>query len=501
MIRLTILESLILLRRWWGLPLLALLLGVAAGVVAWDVLPREYEAQTTILVAPPQIPQSYVRSTISDDMAIRLHSLQEAVLSRPYLQRIAGEVYGINPDDKAFDDWQRAIREKIVVELIEYDRRRGTGVFRIVFRDNDPIRAAHLVNRLAELYIAENVRLRTAQAQSTADTLRELAEEVHKELAAKEEAIARFRSAHLYELEDYLQSNLNLLEARRSELESIEQSLATARDHLKLLELQSTTGTPVGDLTDPLLRRKAELENELRELRARYTDQNPLVRSRLAELEEIQRQLAARRPRSSSDEPASGHETDPIALQIERTRAQIRRLEAERDHLKRSIQLLQDRIEATPRVTQRLKELMKGYEVLQERYEKYRKDYEEARGAVRIEQERRGSQFEIIERAVAPRRPIRPRAWLVFSVSIALSLLLFLGPMIAWHVFRPVTVTRYVLELSTGMPVVAMIPPLPGTALARTRFARLMINVLLLLLGATLLWVTVDPSFRGFLHP
>ena len=62
--------------------------GPSGSIIALQHLPKVYEASTTILVVPQQIPQEYIRSTVTDDVMIRMGALQREVLSRPYLERL-----------------------------------------------------------------------------------------------------------------------------------------------------------------------------------------------------------------------------------------------------------------------------------------------------------------------------------------------------------------------------------------------------------------------------
>ncbi len=480
----TLLEAFSRLQRWWGLSLFGILVGLALGQAAYRALPKVYESRTTILVAPPQIPQAYVRSAVAGDMAVRLRSLEEAVLSRPYLERVVREVYGLPEGDPSIGPLVARVRHDLVVDLREYDQRRGTGVFQIVCRDEDPQRAARLANLLADLYIAENVQQRIRQASQTAATLHRLAEEVRDELEQKEKAIADFRSRHLYELPENLPSNLHLLEARRSELESVERALREAEDRLSLLEAARQAGSTSAEprLDDPLLRRRQELETEIARLRSRYTEQNPLLRARLEELAELERQIRSRLA-DGADRPT------PLGIEEEKIRAEIRRLRVEREKLRREIDTYQARIEAAPRVAQRLDELKKGYEALAERYRKYRSDYEEARGSARIEEERKGAQFEVLERATPARSPVRPRPMVVFGGAAIAGWFLTGGIFFLLFLARPVVLSRRGLAELLEIDGILVVPLLPLPATRRATILRHAANGTLVLAGALMLFM------------
>ena len=52
-----------LIRSWWTL-VAGICVGVAVGLIALHVIPKQYEARVKILVAPQQIPEQFVESTV-----------------------------------------------------------------------------------------------------------------------------------------------------------------------------------------------------------------------------------------------------------------------------------------------------------------------------------------------------------------------------------------------------------------------------------------------------
>ncbi len=103
---------------WW-IVVAGRRLGLAGGVVALHYLPKTYEASTTIFVAPQQIPQEFVRSTITDDMSIRLGSLREAMLSRPYLSKLIEQTFGKTQNAEDLERLIQTMRSRIEVKVIE----------------------------------------------------------------------------------------------------------------------------------------------------------------------------------------------------------------------------------------------------------------------------------------------------------------------------------------------------------------------------------------------
>lgn len=497
----SLLELLGVLRRQWWVLVAGVCLGLASGIILYGMLPKVYEATTAIFVAPSQIPESYVRSTVTEDMSVRLRSLQESVLSRPNLVRLAEEVFSSSQTGVDREALLRRIRTHVGVELREYDSRRGAGLFVLTYRDQDPELAARVVNQLADSYIAGNVKLRTEQAESTAQTLSQLAAEVRSQLQVKEKELAEYRSRHLYELGENLDANLRLLESRQADLDRLEKTLAQAEDHLRTLQLQREGVALLPDgsqaVKDPLVERIQQVRQEIAALLTRCTEQHPDVRARRAELADLRRQLAERDSGTASGDGISGSpERTRLNLEIDAAQREIERLRQQRDKLRREAAVYRRRVENSPKVEQRLSELMKGYNVLQERYQKYQRDFEEAKGSLRIEQSRKGSQFEIVERAVPPSVPASPDWVLVYGGGLLLGLGLFVGPLAVKHWLRPPVLSRQGIELLTDVPVLETIPLVEFSEVRKSNVARWTWNMAASLVCLAVL-VVVFLFFRG----
>ena len=67
------------------LPLVAVTLGT---MLMSRRLPDLYRSETIILVVPQQVPESYVRSTVTTRIEDRLQSISQQILSRTRLERI-----------------------------------------------------------------------------------------------------------------------------------------------------------------------------------------------------------------------------------------------------------------------------------------------------------------------------------------------------------------------------------------------------------------------------
>lgn len=494
------LEMATVLLRWWWTVVAGLSLGLAGGWVAFNVLPKTFEATTTILVTPPQIPKTLVPSTVTEDMSVRLRALREAVLSRPFLLKLIEEVYAPPKDETARQALINSIRLRVDAKVIQNDERTGAGMFALTFRDSDPDRTARVANRLAALFIEENTKLRTSQALGTTNTMKDLADEVLRNLEKKEVEIAEFRSANLYQLNDHLPANLQLLSSRQSDLENNERELAQVGERLRLLESQrdqmpalSRLPGAEGQGSDPVGARLALLRNELDNLRSRYTDEHPQVKAAQRRLDAF----LAEHPNVSSSATQAGSGAPQavgkpaIVIQIENAQAELDRLRKEQDRIKSDIALYRSRVEATPRTEQQLAELSKGHEILVRQYQDYQGKFEEAKGSLRIETDRKGGQFNIIDPAVAPAQPIKPVQFQLMLAGGLLGLCFCAGPFLIRRLLFPTVNSEIaVSSLAPQIPVLVTIEELDTPEVRRRRAVRMTINITCSAVGlATLLAV------------
>ena len=76
--------------RWWLL--LPLAFGLSLMPLIASHLPTLYRSETVLMVIPQRIPDSYVRSTVTDSVQDRLFSISDQILSRSRLERIITEM-------------------------------------------------------------------------------------------------------------------------------------------------------------------------------------------------------------------------------------------------------------------------------------------------------------------------------------------------------------------------------------------------------------------------
>jgi uncharacterized protein involved in exopolysaccharide biosynthesis len=149
------------------------------------LLPSIYESSSTILIEEQQIPQEFVKSTVTGFAEERIQSLTQQILSRVKLWEIIQQ-FNLYPDlrDKLTrEEITEKMRDDIKLDTISAevasDKRKKrssnqsevTIAFSIAYRGKNPETVQKVAGTLASLYLEQNLKTREAQAQSTTQFL------------------------------------------------------------------------------------------------------------------------------------------------------------------------------------------------------------------------------------------------------------------------------------------------------------------------------------------
>ena len=428
-------------RPWWVL--LPVVLCVAA---AWGVLqlvPPVYRASTLVMVEKQKVPSDYVKATVTSDIDDRLKTIEQQITNRDNLERIITEM-NLYPEARR----EKPI-EKVVQQMREQDlavQRQGD-VFRIYYKSREPRRAADVANRIADLFIQQNIRLRENQAQGTSSFLETELDSTKAKLELQEARIAAFKQQYMGQLPEQRDTNLQGVTQLQTKLEINMDALDKAETRKILLQRQvaemlqqqqqqASAAAPLPSLgvraTPTAPSRLDQLRAELLDLRARYTDKHPDVirtESEIARLEELERNAPKAPPADEvAAAPAAKPRVDPILrAQLDGVDMEIRSLQGERQRILDDIARYQGRLENVPRVEQELLSLSRDYENIKKSYDELLSKRIEARLAENLEKSRQGEQFTILEKAAPPSDPYAPKPLIFLAAGFVIGALLGLG--------------------------------------------------------------------------
>lgn len=497
------------LRRKWYL-IIPIILCFLGSIVVYRYLPKIYQATTLILVQPQKVPESYVRPTITETVLSRLNTISQEILSRTRLEKVIEE-FNLYPElrkkvpmEEVVETMRKAIEVKVQTGLQKRDEAKNA--FTISYKGHEPRTVMLVTNKLASLFIEENLKVRETQAERTSEFITKELISIEEQLKKKEEDIRRFKERAMGELPEQLEANLRILERLQQQLRITSENIRASEDRAILLQTQieqlknrePAHVTPIirksvdssqKDFSisetmpqDPVITQYNNLKRDLANAQSKYKDTHPDVidlKRKIANLEpkvkELIEKFEAEREAKlkMKTEGVIEYELPPPKPDpnIERLIAQFTEqynnalLEAKRSteelkHLKDQIAFYQRRVENTPKREQELKLLTRDYDLLKANYQSLLDKKIQAQMAENLERKQQGEQFKILDPARIPEKPIKPDKRKVLLIGTVIGFVIGFG--LTW--FRESldrsfhTVSE--VENYLGISVIATIPNL-----------------------------------------
>jgi polysaccharide chain length determinant protein (PEP-CTERM system associated) len=428
----------VLKRRKW-LALSVFVAAASAGVTLALSLPDLYRATATVLVERQHVSEELVRSSVTAELETRIHTIQQDVESRARLTDMIARL-GLYPELRLkfpIDAIVERMRRDINLDLKGADPvttgRSGTISFTLDYSGRNPQTVAIVANELAQLYVAENMKMREGQALGMAAFLKGQLADVKKQLDAQDQRVTEFKLSHLGELPQQVSANLSSLERLNTQLRLNGEGQIRAMDRRDRLEKQladagaaAAATPPAAPGVDPAV---PKLRQQLDELRRQFTDEYPDVIRVKAELAALERQTAAHPVPASTAAPAIDGKTR-LMQAIGDASTELRALKDEEVALRQAISGYEQRVDNVPKRQEEFQTMSRDYETTKERYDTLLKRYEEARLAASLEQGQNAEQFRILDPAIPPRDPSAPSRSRLLLLAIMVSIALAVAAML-----------------------------------------------------------------------
>lgn len=430
-------------RKWWII--VSVLLSILAGAVYIKITPKSYHANTLILVQAQKVPTSYVKSTVTESLRNRLHTITQQVYSRTNLEKIIEQfdLYANNKGKKPTAEMVENLRRKINVNL----KGRGAGrAFQISFVWHDPKTVAGVTNAIASQFIEQNLKVREDMAMGTTTFLKNETDKIRHEIEAREKNLEIFKKEHMGMLPNQLQSNLNILSQLKRELNDLETRIQAENERAVMLQSQAQMLQMAQMQSSDLIEIAPDeaggmqskdityLESQLRQLRLRYTEKHPDVVALRRRISLIQQDLTdntngnkASPSESVEDFPSQfdnplAYQKDQIKFQLDETNRNIKSFQKRIREIKKEIQAYNNRIERIPGVELELTKLTRDYSTMQSRYQSLLQKKNAARMSEELERRQKGEQFKVLDSAIIPGKPVKPDVKRVMLIALMAGL-------------------------------------------------------------------------------
>jgi len=465
----------ILRRRRWVI-LIPALLGPLLAYSISLAIPNRYTSQTLVLVEHQKVPETYVKSVVTDDLSTRLSTMQEQILSRTRLQPII-ERFGLYKRDASkvpMEDLVARLRKDIKITPVTTITRSSEGLpgFSISVEASDARTAQQICAEITSMFMAENLQAREQHAEGTTQFLRKQLEEAKAKLDEQDGKLAAFKSRYIGQLPGQEQANLNLLMGFNTQLEAVTQVLnRTQQDKIYMESLLSQQlaawqASQTGNNPETLEQQLAKLQNELVTLEARYTNNHPDViklKNDIAQLKKKIEQANAEAKEKPADRNQKARLAEPAEIlqlrnQIYVAEETIREKSGEQEKLQEQVKTYQARVQLSPVVEEQYKQLTRDYETALAFYRDLLAKKSNSEMATDLERRQQGEQFLVMDPANLPEKPTLPNRPLFALGGLGGGLGLGLGITLLLEMRDKSLHTDHDIEFFLGLPTLAMVP-------------------------------------------
>lgn len=461
----------LLMRQKWVI--IVITLAVAASTaVAMHFVPNVYRATTVILVDPRKVPDNYVTSTTTTTVVDRMATLREQILSATRLGSVIDELelYREMKKRTSHDEIIDHMRKDIEISVVSgTNSSRDLAAFSVSYSSLDPVQAARVTNRLASLFIEENIKSREQQVTGTADFIDKELDDSRKDLVAKEKAIAQMKTVHSSELPESQTVHVQALTSLQLELRGQMDELNRAQQQKLYLQSLISQSTPVVDLDRSappdltnLQSQLSDAQIELDDLRKQYGPAYPDVIKKTQDVEDLERQIKELRE-SSAGQRSKGKapqkmQNPVVESQISALDQQIHKNLDRQAEIKQEMGFRQGKLASIPVVEQQMSSVTRDFEVSRDHYRMLLEKKFGADMASDLESRQKGERFVILDPAQIPAKPERPNRLIIDLLALAVGFGLGLGVAFIREIMDPSVKTEREITEMLSTPIMAHIP-------------------------------------------
>ena len=517
-----------------------LLILIFAGGLAF-LLPPVYRSESMIIVEGQQIPEDYVKTTITGYVEERLEVIKQKVMGRTKLLSIISkfnlysEIREKQTTEKIIAKMRKDIKLKTINPSV-INRRTGmsspaTIAFTLSYEGKDPAKVQNVANDLASFFLEEDLRKRKDLASATTDFLEQESETLKKQIHILENKISIFKKAHIGELPEFSNVNLQAIAGLERELDRIVAQIGMLKEkkiylkaeiagveplnpivteqgkvtrnpkerlktlRLQLLSLQSTLSekhpdikklkseikeleAQVGKSDDSVakVRRLSELEGQLAALKGKLGPKHPDVIRLSREVRVLSKEVDELLTEKSKTEVSDENPDNPAYINLKtRITAVELEIESQLDERKKIEQRkgeYDSKIERAPLVEKEYLELTRDYENARAKHSEIMSKLLTAKISQGMEQTQRGERFTIAEPAQLPEKPFKPNRIAIILLGFVLALGAGVGLAAVREAVDRSVKTADELNSITGVPVFSVVSLMETDEERRARLIR-----------------------------
>jgi polysaccharide chain length determinant protein (PEP-CTERM system associated) len=425
----------ILKRRWWILAIPAIIFPIVGFGITFLVQPQ-YVSQTLVLVEQQKVPESYVKSVVTEDLSERLATMKEQILSRSRLRPIIERFNLFANGSMSMDDRIAMTQKNIGITPIQSEIARTNGLpgFFISFKATDARTAQLVCGEIQSLFVSENLSDRAASAAGTTDFLKGQLADAKAKLDEQDARLAKFEQTYMGKLPGAENSNINMLTTLNTQLDAATQALNRMEENKSyaesLMSIQQQNQPQASEHSGGPGALQAELQSlqaQEADLTSRYTDDYPDVLSVRRKIAELRQKIASAPPPAPVTSSTAPKATDSVSVQ--QFRLQVRAMDQEIAQKKRDqaaiqgqLHIYQERVASSPAIEEEYKAITRDNQQAQQFYAELLNKIQTAKMAVDLEKRQQGEQFRVMDEPNLPESPSFPKRGAFVGGGVAAGL-------------------------------------------------------------------------------
>lgn len=382
-----------LLAKHKRLFILTAFLVMTGAVVASYLLPKKYEAKSTVFIEKSVISELVKGIAITPSIEDKVKVLTYAITSRTLLVKVIEEL-DLNvkkSSDAQLEELLGGIRNNLDVKVKDKE-----GLFIISYKDKDSRVARDFVNTLVRRYIEENTSSKREDSYGAGKFLTEQLKSFREKLdkaEAEENRFKREKGALVGMDPGALQKEINDAQQRIDDIRIKRAQLETLLGNLKK--------------TSPLQSKLVSLQGRLEELESQYTDKYPEVIRIKEDIETVKAQIRG-------NAKVGGHDN----LETDKVVAEIKALKQAEDNLRGTITTNRNLQRSIPAVRAQLEALEREKTSQKDLYDKLSARQGQSEVSQQMEVQDKSSTFRIVDPAVMPIKPVSPNRVRIILMGI-----------------------------------------------------------------------------------
>ncbi|HZS05743.1 MAG TPA: hypothetical protein VFD58_12965 [Blastocatellia bacterium] len=437
-------------------------------------LPNVYESTSLIIVDPPKV-DSNIAPQANVDISARLGTLRQQVASRSNLDALINK-YDLYKAMRAQKAPAEAVIEKMREHILIDIKNMGSGynAFTISFQDQDREVVQAVTAELAAQFSDENLKKNLEVNNNTVAHLDDELTRVKQQLDGIIAQRTKYIVEHPPVMAGQTQSivgEMNSLSqqilAQQTQIGNLQNNIANYQQMLTMVK--DRYDEPVIENDSPaegaLRVKRAEVEATLQDLRTKYTEKHPDVKAAQVQLDKINKEMADLQKKAEDKKNGikksrqQNSQVDNVQLQIDATRRELERRQAELSKMNGEYAGLQAQLRSIPPLTAEMERIDRDYDTLKKQHDDLLARRQRAAFYGRLNSDFSGETFRIHDPANLPEAPVYPRRTLLYPLSLIFGLLSGLAVAMAFEARYLFTIRDAKdVEHYTRLPLLVTVP-------------------------------------------